>query len=163
MILPNHLNELTLLPRWVVYRLVDNNSKLPFDPINHIPAKTNDSNTWTTFEIANNTLANHTYDGLGFVLGNGYVGIDLDDCIDKNNEINSFARKIVHIFNSYTEYSPSNHGLHILCKSTYNKPISIKKDNIEVYNCNRFFTITGNIYLDMPICYRDVEIKYILS
>ena len=168
--LPEALKELTLLPNWVVYRLIiDKNSykstKLPFDPINNVPAKVNDPNTWATYEIASNTFKNHSYDGIGFMIDNGYVGIDLDSCIDKFNEIDNFARNVISIVNSYTEFSPSNKGLHILCKSNTRSNINTKINrlNIEIYNNNRFFTITGMPYLDKPIMNRTSELEYLFD
>ena len=161
--LPYQLQELTLYPNWVVYRFFKSKvltSKLPFDPINHIPARTNEPNTWTTFEIANNTLRSHSYNGIGFVFSENdpYIGIDLDNCIHFN-QINDFAHKILNILNSYTEYSPSKTGLHIICKSnTINYPIGIKKDKIEVYNINRFFTITGEVFRPSNINNIDIDL-----
>ena len=164
---PKELEDLTLLPNWVVYRLFNNGSsklsKLPFNPINHTPAKTNDPTTWTSFPIAVNCLVEHSYDGLGFMFSNGYVGIDLDDCISSNNKISPLSSSIVSLMDSYTEYSPSRLGLHILLKSTTNQLIGHKSNNVEIYNYNRFFTITGKPYLKKPIMNRTKELDYLLS
>ena len=52
--------------------------------------------------------------------------------------------------NSYTEYSPSGTGLHILCKTAVND-IGRKKgintlSAIEMYTYGRYFTVTGKIF-----------------
>ncbi len=52
---------------------------------------------------------------LGFVTGNGIVCIDIDNAIT-DGEIHPIAQEIIDSCNSYTEYSPSGNGLHILCK-----------------------------------------------
>ena len=76
---------------------------------------------------------------------NGYTGIDLDNVVS-NNKINDFALYIVNQLNSYTEYSPSGNGLHILCKNSFNIGSRNDKLGIEIYSHSRFFTITGNTY-----------------
>ena len=164
-ILTKELNELKRLNNWVVYRNFKN-GKLPFNPITNIAAKTNDPNTWAPYNIALNTFQNHSYGGIGFVFNNidGYVGIDLDNCII-NNQIDSFAQKIITLLNSYTEYSPSKNGLHIICKANQlkNMNIGIKRNNIEVYNNDRFFTVTGDVYLERPINEKSKEIQYLIN
>ena len=40
-------------------------------------------------------------------------GIDLDTCIDDEGTVTAWAREIVELMNSYTEVSPSGHGLKI--------------------------------------------------
>ena len=163
MILPKQLEELKLYNNWVVYRNFKH-GKLPFNPITHLAVKTNDLSTWSDYNSALLCCQNHSYDGIGFVFNNnGYIGIDLDNCISDNNIINSFALEIINLINSYTEYSPSNKGLHIICKSKLLYNIGIKKDNIEIYSYNRFFTITGNIYLNRKIEFRDNELHILLQ
>ena len=164
-ILPNELDELKLLNNWVVYRNFKN-GKLPFNPITNVVAKTNDSKTWAPYNIALNIFQNHSYDGIGFVFNNidEYIGIDLDNCII-DNQINSFAQKIIILLDSYTEYSPSRNGLHIICKAEQFKNINIgiKRNNIEIYNNDRFFTVTGDIYLKRSINERSKEIQFLMN
>jgi primase-polymerase (primpol)-like protein len=51
---------------------------------------------------------------VGYVLGDGIAGIDLDNCLDDDhNIINPVALEIVNRFQSFTEVSPHGHGLHI--------------------------------------------------
>lgn len=158
--LPLQLYELKNYDNWVVYRLFNASSKLPFDCITHKPAQSNNRYTWHSYDEAFEAYINHSYDGLGFMLSDGYVGIDLDNCISNSIIVNDIAKDILDMVDSYTEYSPSKTGLHILCKSDSNLKIGRKNDKlgIEIYNHNRFFTITGDVYKDMPIEYRDVKI-----
>ena len=67
------------------------------------------------------------YDGLRFAFGifepetlRESGGIDLDHVVNDNWELEPFAEEIVTLMNSYTEYSPSGKGLHILCKTVLN-------------------------------------------
>jgi len=48
------------------------------------PASSTDSTTWTTYEAAR---ASTIDDGLGFVLGDGVGGIDLDHVIDDHGRL----------------------------------------------------------------------------
>lgn len=166
--LPKELNELTLLPNWVVYRLFDNGtnklSKLPFNPITSTPAQTNNPSTWGTFELAVDAFENHTYDGIGFILSNGYAGIDIDDCVRKN-KLSRFAYDVVEYMDSYTEYSPSGTGVHILFKMNTIEKIGLRNKslNIEIYNHNRFFTITGDMILKRPICDRTEQANLLIN
>lgn len=166
--LPYNLYELKDYNNWVVYRLFENSSnmnklsKLPFNPITHIPSKTNDKSTWSSYDNCIKALEEHSYDGIGFVFDKNldYIGIDIDEGVNS-----LLSNELVPLFNSYTEYSPSHNGLHIICK--YDKDILIGRKNnelkLEIYNYNRFFTITGDIYLDKKIEYRDSEIDMIVD
>ena len=167
-ILPVQLYELKNYDNWVVYRLFNNGtnklSKLPFNPITHKPAKTNNSSTWGSYSDSINAIKEHSYDGIGFVLSDFYVGIDLDNCI-VDNTINDTAKDILELIQSYTEYSPSNNGLHIICKYMNHKKIGRKNDKLglEIYNRDRFFTITGKVYRDLLIVDQTKEIDILLN
>ena len=91
--------------------------------------------------------------GVGFEFGRegGVMGIDLDNVILKDGSLKDFAADIVETLNSYTEYSPSERGLHIFCK--IDKPLSTIGSNrrndeigLEMYDTGRFFTVTGKVY-----------------
>ncbi len=75
---------------------------------------------------------------------------------------------------SYTEYSPSGKGLHILFK--LNEPLSElgthrRNDElgIEMYDSGRYFTVTGNVYGEARLVSERTEAaqkvyaKYLLS
>lgn len=169
--LPKELEELTSLPNWVVYRLFDNGtqklSKLPFNPTSNTPAQSNNPSTWSTFELAFDAYEHHTYDGIGFMLSNGYAGIDVDNCVSMNGRLNRFSYDIVEFMDSYTEYSPSRTGVHILFKFNANKNEHINFRNIareiEIYNSNRFLTITGDVLLRRPILDRTKNARLLID
>ena len=92
--------------------------------------------------------------GAGFFFQKaGLIGIDLDHCVN-NGVVDADAEEAVKMLNSYTEISVSGTGLHIVCKADISKtgklgarvvlPDGQKKR--EIYNADRFFTITGNVY-----------------
>jgi hypothetical protein len=69
--------------------------------------------------------------------------VDLDDCFQEEGTLKPWARDVVFCLDSYTEYSPSGKGLHVLVRGTI--PHSIKDGNgFEMYNELRYFTVTGN-------------------
>ena len=135
--------------------------KLPLNPNTFYGAKANDPNTWGTFEqavacIGWQTVRGETCDGIGFELQAPYCGIDIDHCRDpETGELTPEALSIVQTMDSYTEISPSGTGVHILYKNggeTFpdrhkKKPID-DAQHIEMYQSNRYFTMTGDVYQD---------------
>jgi len=86
-------------------------------------------------------------DGVGFVLGDGYVGVDMDDCVNEDNQIKNFANEVLGSLNSFAEFSPSHTGLHVLCNGSLDDDYQNKNDDLglEMYDDDgRFFTVTGN-------------------
>lgn len=136
--------------QWVCYELVYDNekgksSKIPKNPHNGYNAKSNDSATWSDFETAVKAENFYRLSGIGFVLGGGIFGIDLDDAIDESGNLTKEAADIVSVMDSYTEISPSKRGLHILCKGKIPDGRR-RKGNIEIYSSDRFFTITADVW-----------------
>lgn len=137
--------ELQLRPYWVGWKEVDG-SKVPVNLRTGQYARSNDSSTWVPFQVACLTFQKYLCSGLGFVLQAPFIGIDLDDCF--NGELSAFAKDLITKLSSYTEYSP-NGGIHIYCKGHI--PNAVKKDEIEIYQTNRFFTITGRHLEGTPL------------
>jgi putative DNA primase/helicase len=55
--------------------------------------------------------------GFGFLPGDGYIGIDIDGAIDKTTgEVSPRCLGIVAACASYTEYSPSGTGCHVIVR-----------------------------------------------
>ena len=152
--------ELKSEVRWVLwkYRTRENGevTKVPFQPGAYHKAKSNDPETWSTYDVAIESLENsNRYDGIGFMLGGGWVGIDVDKIYDKDQESKSIP-DVLNPFKetAYMELSPSGTGIHAIFYSKPGaspKPPNIgkdsggKKDGVEIYFKNRYFTITGNI------------------
>jgi putative DNA primase/helicase len=149
--------ELKVLEQWVNWKTEmrgDKETKIPCEP-NGMHARTNTPWTWSPFEICVHALANFNRDsqlkGIGFVLHSGYTGTDLDDCVDpETGQITDpdVERKI-RLLNSYTEYSPSRRGLHVINRAS--KPgARCKTGNFEMYDSDRFFTMTGDHFPRSP-------------
>ena len=130
--------ELRDLPQWVGFL----NDKTPMDCKEKGKyASSTNSETWCDFETAINASTQFGYAGVGFVIQPPYIGIDLDDCVD-SNQLNSFAKTITAELDSYTEYSVSKTGIHIICRGEINR--SLKRKEIEIYPTGRYFTVTGD-------------------
>src|SRR6187402_553974 len=102
--------------------------------------------------------------GLGFVFHpiNGVVGVDLDHCVDQSTlEIEGWAMDIVRKLDSYTEFSPSQTGLHIFVYANAwqgagtNQVNVIPGSKIEMYCKDRFFTLTGDHVPGTPTTVED--------
>lgn len=128
-------------------RFVARRGKEPINPLTGNGAKSNDPNTWGTLEQALAAAERYQLDSIGIELGGGLCGIDLDHCIDESRQISEEAREIIVLMDSYTEYSPSGTGIHILFEGQI--PEGRRRNgNIEMYSEGRYFTVTGKLYED---------------
>ena len=143
--------ELRELPQWVCWhwtRRDERWTKVPIDPHTGRQAKTDTSATWGTFDQA---LARYRRDrlaGVGFVFspGDPYCGIDLDSCRDPTTEaITAEAHAIIAELDGYAEISPSRTGVKIFIRATLpnGRGRRDSKQQIEMYDRKRFFTMTG--------------------
>jgi hypothetical protein len=76
------------------------------------------------------------------------MGIDLDDHRNPDTgELTPFAQKVLGLFPSYAEVSPSGTGIKIFGRGKL--PAGCPKQNkslgVEVYDGGRYFTVTGNV------------------
>ena len=156
--------EIKKTRRWVGYKVEERDgkqTKVPYNAILGSHARSNDPSTWTTFEVAISGCVKYGFAGIGFMLGKDaetnthYLGIDLDN--HDEPDFQEVASDFIETLNSYTEYSHSGKGIHIICKGT--KPLGrCRKSNIEMYDNGRFFTMSGNVIKNLPIAERNDEI-----
>src|SRR5256714_4660485 len=140
------LSELLPYSQFVVWKYTMENRKLkkrPFNPRTNVPARTNDLTTWTRIEPALKALATGRYNGIGFVFSerDPFTGTDLDNCVSKDGTLAAWAQEIITTLSSYTEFSPSKLGVHILTQATL-PGAGRKIGNVEMYAEGRFFTLT---------------------
>ena len=108
-----------------------------------------DSETWATYEAAQDAYE-HTqrarrtpFDGVGFVLGDGFVGVDVDDCRDpRTGELTTEAREILSTLNTYAEASPSGTGVHAIARGELPTGGN-RRGHVEMCAIARYFTMTG--------------------
>ena len=147
-------NEMKEVKAWVFWREGERDgkiTKIPTSPFNGRNINVTDPSNWMTFEDAMRYSRATGIAGIGFVFSqeHGFVGVDIDHCIDENGNLSAMAEEIVETLSSYTEVSVSGTGLHIICKGTL--PLGRNKDQklgLEMYSKDRFFTVTGDVWLD---------------
>lgn len=137
-------SEVTNSSRAVVWNLEERDGKLTKVPyVARRPnerASVNDSTTWGTFAEARAAVEDGKADGVGIVLGDGLIGIDIDDCRDpETGALTPAARAIVAVVGSYAEITPSDCGIHILVRGVL-PPNGRRKGNIEIYDAGRYFS-----------------------
>jgi len=140
---------------WCLYKIIQRdgkNTKLPLKPNGKL-AISNDKTTWFSYEACIAALNRNIGDGLGFMLGDGYIGIDIDKVSDDIMEYsmdyhaNSMTADFLREISTYAEISPSKTGLHFIGKGEV--PGERKRyKNLEIYDKDRFFTVTGNVIKD---------------
>lgn len=129
-------------------------TKVPYQ-VNGQRASSTDANTWRSHKDVLATLqaTSGAHDGIAFVLNENdeYTGIDIDECIN-DGVIDPAAEKIINELNSYTEYSQSGTGFHIILKGKKpGKRCKNEKEQIEIYDNSRFLIMTGDHVEGTPV------------
>lgn len=142
--------EMKAANRWLVFKAVpktkrDGTTELTKEPRQgaHPNRKASSTNpaTWFDFETALAAVQEGHCDGLGFALGDGWAGVDIDNAV-ADGELQAAARQVISLFESYTEFSVSGTGVHILVHGEV--PEGKRSGNIEVYGRGRYFTVSGH-------------------
>ena len=145
--------QLTERPQWVCWRReirAGKPTKVPYTPGTERRASSTDLLTWRTFEEALTAYerGEPPYDGIGFVFcsADPFVGIDLDDCRNRQTgEVEPWAQMIISdASEGYVEASPSKTGVHIIVEGRV-RDGGIRRGPVEMYSRDRFFTITGEV------------------
>ena len=135
--------------------------KIPYSPLYDGKASTTNPDTWTTYENAMESLKTGKYDGIGYVLDEGIVFIDLDHCRTADGSLTPLAHNIIHHFNdTFVEISQSGEGIHIFALGTI--PQAVKTKTVEMYMTKRYAALTGNaVYpLDLTEAQERIDILY---
>lgn len=153
--------QLKELKQWVGHK-----KKKPISPHTGGGAKANDQTTWGTFKEAVEAVDAYSLDGIGFEFGNGICGVDIDHCVAEDGTLSDTAKEIIQAMNSYTEYSPSGTGIHILFTGNVEANADFYTNNreigVEIYGKEHYFTVTGNVLGKLqPIQERTTEVKQI--
>jgi len=150
--------ELRERPQWVCARseLRDGRwTKVPYQ-VSGAKAATDDPSTWGSFADIMAAYDAGGWDGIGYVFAadDPYVGVDIDK-VRGDPDRESWALGIARRFGSYTEWSLSGTGIHIIGKGTMpdvgeaaQKGRNDRKKGLEAYSRLRFFTFTGGVVDD---------------
>jgi putative DNA primase/helicase len=164
-------DELTAADRWITWRRMTRDgreTKVPFcaaAPTRQ--ASSTDPATWTSFGAACAAVVQHDFAGPGFVLGDGFSGIDLDGCRNpETGSIHPAAFKTIAFLDSYTEVSPSGCGVKVYLRGTlppgrretgkvpWAGYVPGAKEEVAVWDGGRYFAVTGQHLTFTP---RDVR------
>lgn len=147
-------DELKQLKQWCAYKLIwdeerQKHKKIPMNANNGKHGKSNDESTWADFTTALASLEDYGFDGLGFYFKAPYFGVDIDNIADEIEDYllgdqENIVAEFIHTLASYTEYSVSGTGIHIISKGKFPDG-GRRKNNVEMYNDGRFFVMTGNV------------------
>ena len=94
-----------------------NKRKKPINPGTGQLASTANPRTWASYAEALAGADRYQLAGIGFMLGGGFAGVDLDTCRDKETgQLSEAATQIITTLDSYTEVSISGTGTHTLLR-----------------------------------------------
>lgn len=140
--------------QWCVWRLEPSKKrpgkfdKAPYQVRNiNKHCANNRPNEWASYEDAVSCCIKFGFNGLMFAITDNdhIVFIDIDHAVGSNDNMSVFAENIIELFNdTYSEYSQSGKGFHILAKGSI--PHGFKNDGcgLEMYSGGRFVCLTGN-------------------
>ena len=143
---------LAALPQWVCWRLEPDkrsgrDAKVPYDPNTNRRASASNPASWGTLDEALACAEKYHFSGVGFVFTkeSGYIGLDVDNCLDENGKPNETATDILNrLPPTYIEISPSGTGLHIFLFGALPPGGNRNsKHGVEMYDSARYFTMTG--------------------
>ena len=150
--------ELLTRQQWLIWRFVQKPgqkkpSKMPYYASGAIrtgvQGSEDDRNSLVDYDTAVAAVAEHSGDGLGFAFlpNDGLIGIDIDGALndDVPTERRERAQRIIEACGSYTEYSPSMNGIHIIVTGQ-TETFKSNELGIEVFCGRQFFTMSGNPY-----------------
>jgi hypothetical protein len=111
----------------------------PHDPSNHLSYSAAFKQTKFGLQL-----------GFAVTLEHELVCIDVDNCVDEQDQLNDEARALIERFGTYAEYSPSGRGIHLwfTVSNKTSEPmrelLSHKRlGNLELYGYKQFITVTS--------------------
>ncbi len=153
-------HELRALDQWHLWELNNERRKIPRTISRSYSAKSNDPNTWASFEQTIEVLRESQSNGcqkygLAFELGlpdaeTSLVGWDFDNALTSDHQMRDWATPIWELLKNhcFAEISPSGNGFKMICKGKKPKGSRCRKNyeqggSVEVYSHSRFWCITG--------------------
>lgn len=164
--IPKDLKENGLFCLYKLEQRKGKATKVPYQ-VNGRRADTSNPKCFSDFKTVCDEYSKGGYIGIGMGVFPPYKVFDIDGCV-VDGKIAIFAQEIIETLNSYTEYSPSGKGVHIITKVDKFKPdvnkyyINNRKYGLEMYDgrvTHRYITVTGDVIRDISPMYRDKEIQ----
>lgn len=173
--LPPYLRTNALVCGWQ-YQIragSDKPAKVPLDLRSGQRADPTNRNSFVPLSaIENFDFRQYGYDGIGLGIFDNICAIDIDHCIDDEGLFSPMAVEIIDAMDSYTEISPSGHGIRILFLATdfsYDKSkyyINNQKLGLEVYVAGatgKYVSLTTNAILFRELSEKGEQLKRILD
>jgi hypothetical protein len=156
-------------PHWVLWRFDWNHegrawAKVPYDAKTLTHAKSDTALTWASFEVAVAALETNAndFDGIGFVFTDqdDLCGIDFDNCV-QSGHLDPAKLGYLDLLDSYTEYSVTGTGVHVIARAVSGKGRKDNRTEIEVYDRGRYFAFSGRPFHDpaRTIHWRQTQIE----
>lgn len=154
--------------QWVRFTLVPQEGKkpkkVPLRPSGSGAASSTDPSTWGSFDVARANIGRDGAVGIGYVftVEDPYVGIDFDDVLE-DGRLHPAVAPLVDDLATYTEVSPSGCGVKLFGRRDHPLPAvdGHKRPGpvgeIEWYQAERYFTVTGNLLPGTPEDIRPVN------
>lgn len=144
--LPDSVIQNGLFCCWKYEERNERKTKVPYQPQTGLGAKSNDPSSFVPYKTE---VQASGYDGIGIGILNGICAIDLDNCVSDSGYYTQTAAEIVALMHSYTEYSPSGNGLHILFSA---KGFQYDTKRFYIMNHQAGIEVYGNqlLLLDKP-------------
>ena len=150
------ISPLISCQQFVNYKLVQQGNHLTKPPVDAggFTINAHDPANWRSFDEVL-----EVNEQIGFVLTDDdpFLFIDLDHVL-KDEKLCDWAEELIaELPSTYTEISPSGDGLHLYYMLNDTPKIPKHKKNfddgtaLEIYFKGRYFTLTGNVYVDSPI------------
>lgn len=141
-----------------------NSSKIPMQTTLFRGASSVLPDTWGEFWRAKQNVENGAYDGIGYVFhSTGLVGIDIDAGRDEDGFLSPLAVDIISHCESYTEWSRSGRGVHILLRGDLPFKGKNNRKGVEIYKASRYFIMTGRVLLYPEIIDNQEAIDYVVA
>ncbi len=149
--------EMASADRWVVWRWewregkgasAGKWDKVPYRASRPgVKASSTDPATWGPMRRATEAYCAGKADGVGFVLGDPFAGVDLDGCRDpETGALADWAEGILATLGTYAEVSPSETGVKAFVRARHRHEkhkLPYRGGEVEVYDSARYFTVTG--------------------
>ena len=157
--------EMRAVPRWLTWRLewkpptpkhpAGNWTKVPYNARTGRLGSSTKPERSTSFEIAwrcyqDSLTGKSLYSGIGFVLGDGWVAVDIDGYRDPDTgALDTRGREVLERIHGYCEVSPSGTGVHVVCRGAvpagrreWDEP-DRDHTGVAIYSDGRYLAITG--------------------
>lgn len=131
--------------RWLAWRPVERDgkwTKVPIEAATGDPGSSTDPATWTDFNTAINAATDNGW-GIGFALGDGWLGIDFDH-VTEDKAFYDEVMALCHRQRTYAEESVSGTGVHMILRDASIPEWSQnRRGPVEIYQSGRYFTVSG--------------------